>query len=198
MNTQRITRHTHEMLLITFVLLISLSLVGCGGGGGSESTPQESPAPVQTQNTDDNTNTDEDTGTETDGENETVSYEPEATKLEQEASSSQELYVEPEFHFDTFKSLTLDLLVTDYEGQPMANTMIFVSAIEPGVTELDSPKLANKSLITVLKTDSSGAVYRQLEMSQTVTNLLFEINAIGTNNEFIQDISDSSELLLQL
>lgn len=193
MQTCKLMRHTHEPFLITFFVLITLSLAGCGGGS-SESEPQQTQAPEQTQASDDTSSTNSDTDSDTTS----VDYAPDDMKLEQAASKSEELYVEPEFQFDTFKSVTLDVLLTNNDGQPMVNTLIFVSAIDQNITELDDPELANKSLITVLKTDESGAVYRQLEMSQSVTKVLFEINAIGTNNEYIQDIGDVSEVHVQL
>lgn len=195
MNMQRINRHTHEMFFITFLLLVTLTLAGCGGSGGSEST---TPTAQETQSPTQNEESNETTSAEENKEPDAESYAPEESRLEQEASSSSELYVEPDFQFDTFKAVTFDLLLTDNEGQPMANTIIFVSAIAQEITELDDPALANKSLISVLKTDASGAVYRQLEMSQTVNKVLFEINAIGTENEHIKDISEMTEVHIEL
>ena len=164
-------------------VLVSLLLVGCSQSSSSDSNEvqQDVQPEVDVVSTTDVT--------------EVVDYSPQVEKLDVKASDSTELYVEPDFQFDTYKTVTFDLQVSSYEGEPLTNTILFLSAIEVGVESLDDPRLANKSLIAVMKTDESGSVYKQIEVDQNVANVLIEINAIGTENEVILPLTET--LLIQ-
>lgn len=180
--------------LIVPSVIMTLVLAGCSGGSSNESTEVQEEVTQDVQATS-QTETEAQQEAEVTEEAVAVDYTPEVEKLDTKAGDSTQLYVEPEFQFDTFKTVTFDLQLMDYDGAPVANTMLFLSSIEEGVVALDDPNLANKSLIAVLKTDASGSVYKQVEVDQNVANVLLEINALGTENEVILAVPDS--LLVQ-
>lgn len=75
------------------------------------------------------------------------------------ASRSTEIDVSPEFQFRTFHSVTLDLSVSDKQGTGMAGEVIRVYAVEDGVENISDPRLADRELILMTRTDAVGRVY---------------------------------------
>ncbi len=187
MKSNKLQYSINDILLLTFVLLVLTAVAGCGGSGGGSDEVTTQPE----------TTTNNDSGTSAEEEEDAADYTPDESKLDADAESSSDLYVEPEFQFDTYKTLTVDLLISNIEGAPMANTMVFISAVPADVTELDAPELADKSLLTVAKTDSSGVIYRQLEVSQTLSKVLIEVSAIGVENERLIDVPANNLINVQ-
>lgn len=128
----------------------------------------------------------------------TATYEPEIALLYTAAGSSTELYVEPQFNFDTHKTLNIEFQISDVEGKPLNNTMVFLSSIGDEVVALDDPNIANKSLLSVLKTDAAGNITKAIEVNQTVTNLLIEIDSLGIENEHIITIPNDGLVFANL
>ncbi len=186
MNTSN--RNTFSLIQVTAITLMLSVLASCGGGGGGESTststaattPPAAPAPAPTT-----TNTSE-TPTETE------SYDPDASKQEQTADQTEDLYVEQNFEFNTYKVITIDIQATDDVGAALANTLLFISSLPAEMTELDDERMAEKSLISVFKTDSSGGVYTEVEVSSNVKNVLLELNTLGIENEVIVTLAEDN------
>jgi len=187
----------NTLLTKTNIILFVTTLLLTGCGGSSSEQPEQSTEPTlqgtTDQNASDNSSTDtntttdsDDTTTDTTGNDIAVSYEPDDNKLDTAAENSTDLYVAEDFDFDTYKTITIDFQMVDYEGNVLSDTLVFVSQIDNAITELDDPELLNnKSLLTVLKTDESGNIYKTIEVAQTVDNLLVEINTLGVDNEMI-------------
>jgi anti-anti-sigma regulatory factor len=118
-------------------------------------------------------------------------HQPMAGKLDTNASRSKELYVEPEFRFDTFKSMTVDISVVDLNGNPVAGAIALISNIPKDVSDLYDQRLEQKSLIGIVRSDQYGRVYQTLELSSSVTRVLLELNIQSENNKVIIDIDDT-------
>lgn len=182
MNTSN--RNTFSLTQVTAITLMLSVLASCGGGGGGESTSTSTnatpAAPVTTT-----TNT-SDTPTEAE------SYDPDASKQEQTADQTEDLYVEQNFEFNTYKVITIDIQATDDVGIALANTLLFISSLPAEMTELDDERMAEKSLISVFKTDSSGGIYTEVEVSSNVKNVLLELNTLGIENEVIVTLAEDN------
>lgn len=161
-----------------FYCATALSLASCGGGGGDSSSPTAT-APAAT------TTTTENTGAITTTPESPVSYQPDSAKLGQKAENTNELYVEQDFEFNTYKVITVDVQAVDEQGQALANTLLFISALPADVSELDDQLMSQKSLLGVFKTNSAGTIYQQIEVSSKVSNTLLELNTMGIENEVI-------------
>jgi len=185
---------------ILFGLLI-LSIVGCGGGGDSSTEAQvvEAPAPIATSTeapvaeapTPITTSTETEVATTGLVEEMPVDYSPDSDKLVDKAETSTELYVEPEFNFDSYKSVSFDISVTDHLNQPVPDVMLSISVIDAQITSFDDPLLQDKSLLTKVFTDANGQIYVTLEMSRSVSKVLLELHTLGVENDVIKPVDDS-------
>jgi len=181
--------------------LLILSIVGCGGGGDSSTEAQvvEAPAPIATSTeapvaeapTPITTSTETEVATTGLVEEMPVDYSPDSDKLVDKAETSTELYVEPEFNFDSYKSVSFDISVTDHLNQPVPDVMLSISVIDAQITSFDDPLLQDKSLLTKVFTDANGQIYVTLEMSRSVSKVLLELHTLGVENDVIKPVDDS-------
>jgi hypothetical protein len=118
-------------------------------------------------------------------------HQPMAGKLDTNAGRSKELYVEPEFRFDTFKLMTVDISVVDLNGNPVAGAIALISNIPEDVLDLYDQRLEQKSLIGVVRSDEYGRVYQTLELSSSVKRVLLELNIQSENNKVIIEVDNT-------
>lgn len=189
----------HKRILKTYYkeILLSLllsSIVGCGGGGGDSGAASPAPvveAPVAQAPTPIVTSTEPEVSTAEFIEETSGDYSPDSDKLDLKAGTSTELYVEPAFNFDSFKSVSFDISVTDHLNQPVQDVMLSISVIDAEITSFDDPLLQDKSLLTKVFTDANGQIYVTLEMSRSVSKVLLELHILGVENDVIMPIDDS-------
>jgi hypothetical protein len=124
-------------------------------------------------------------------ENTLQNHQPMAVKLDTNAGRSKELYVEPEFRFDTFKLMTVDISVVDLNGNPVAGAIALISNIPKDVLDLYDQRLEQKSLIGVVRSDQYGRVYQTLELSSSVKRVLLELNIQSENNKVIIEVDNT-------
>jgi hypothetical protein len=118
-------------------------------------------------------------------------FDADIQKLNSKAGKSSDLYVEPSFNFKTFKTVTLDLSVTDNAGMPSANIILRISSVSNNGNTDQEERWAKKSVISLVRTDQFGRIYRQVEMSNSVDTLLIELNEQTANNKVQIDLPDS-------
>lgn len=105
------------------------------------------------------------------------------------ASNSRQLHVDSLFNFETFKTVSLDLGAFNSHGDAYANAMIFVYSVESsGLDESNSQY--KRSLLAIVKTDYSGNVIHQLEVSDSVTAIEMELRVIGVENILRANLED--------
>lgn len=173
-----------NIIRTSLLFLVTLTVTSCGGGGGGDSSStSDSTSQTTTTTTTSDTNT-----------SQPESFTPDPKKLEEAAGESSELYVEEDFDFNTHKTLTLDIQAYNSDGEPLANTLMFLSSIPIEMTEKESELIAEKSLIGVYKTNENGAYYGQVEVSVNVHNTLIQLNTLGIENEVILAITEDNLL----
>lgn len=173
------------LLLILTVIFCLGVLSACGGGGGSNSSaPSETPAPVPTPVPDEPDEEEED-------------YSPDETGLDTEANNSEQLYVQPDFTFDTHKVITLDISAVNNDGMALGNALMFISVVEDDISELTDERLQQKALLTVARTNANGEVLREVETANTVTKLLIELNTVGIENEVLVTLAEDNYVSYQ-
>ncbi|MCF2950428.1 hypothetical protein L0668_20125 [Paraglaciecola aquimarina] len=118
-------------------------------------------------------------------------YDADIQKLQNKASKSSDLYVEPEFNFKTYKSITLDIVVTNEFGDPSANVIMRISSLPVGDNIGTDELWAKKSVISLVRTDQFGRVFRQIEVSNSVNSLLLELHQQTANNIVELNLPDS-------
>lgn len=181
--THKLFNQYYAIMLPTLLtLLMMVSACGGGGGGSSPAPTAVAPPPPPVVQTD--------TGN-------TPNYQPAAALLSSAAGDSTELYVEPDFEFDTAKVITLDLLAKDEFGQPLSKTLLKVSAIPNEVEDIVDPAVQQGSIVFISATDSNGAIYQQIEVAQTVNKLLLEVQTVGIENAVIVTLDDSNRVIYQ-
>lgn len=126
--------------------------------------------------------------------NSTTSPSANLDKLDNKASRSTQLYVEPEFNFRTYQSILLDLSVVNTQSMPIHQALLSISAIPTEVNELSDERLVKKSLLGSVRTDGFGRVYQTLEISNSVSKVLIELNAQGVNNKVIIDLANTDHI----
>ncbi|KXJ62267.1 MAG: hypothetical protein AXW14_00345 [Alteromonas sp. Nap_26] len=171
------------MLTVIFCLGI---LSACGGGGGSNSSaPSETPAPAPAPVPNDP------------DENEDENYLPDETGLDNEANNSEQLYIQPDFTFDTHKVITLDISAINADGRAIGNALMFISVVDSDINELTDERLQQKALLTVARTNANGEVLREVEIANTATKLLIELNTVGIENEVLVTLADDNYVSYQ-
>ncbi|MBD3587089.1 hypothetical protein HHX48_15190 [Salinimonas sp. HHU 13199] len=176
-------------LFQAMVVCLSIILVSaCGGGGDSSPADNSSATPAPVSATTAPAAPPPTSQESTDDEN----YTPDTAALDSEANKSTQLYVEPDFTFDTHKVITLDITATGANGQALANTMVLVSVVDNDIEAMDDEKLQNKALLTVAKTNSNGTIYRKVEIASIQKKLLIELNALGIENEVLVAIAEDN------
>jgi len=126
--------------------------------------------------------------------NTTQNHQPMAEKLDVNAGRSKELYVEPEFRFDTFVTITVDISVVDSNGNPVADAIALISNIPEDALDLYDQRLEQKSLIGVVRSDASGLIYQTVELSNSVKRVLLELNIQSKNNKVIIELDDTRHI----
>lgn len=175
------------------ISLIATCFIGCGGGGGEEenvSTSIAVEAPAVTNIAIEIVEPVIELKEET-----IVDYSPNPELLLITASTSTELYAETLFDFDSFKSVTFDISAIDNLNQPLSNIMLSISIIDTDITEFDDPKLQDKSLLTKQLTDAYGQVNITLEIAQSVSNVLLELNTLGVENDVILTLDETGRVM---
>ncbi|MDX2368806.1 MAG: hypothetical protein QNK36_10440 [Colwellia sp.] len=160
-----------SLAVIIFITLV----ISCGGGEGGNASEEVTPITVTANIVTDIAPLDQPRN----------DYTPDTEKLAITAQSSADLYVESSFNFTSYQNVTFTINVTDNEGNPMANKLLSISSIDSEIVEYDDPRLQEKSLLVMAKTDDDGKVYLTLEIPQYVSNVLLELNAVGLENEVI-------------
>ncbi|MGJ8680768.1 hypothetical protein [Paraglaciecola sp.] len=122
-------------------------------------------------------------------------YQANIQKLNIKANKTKELFVAPNFNFNTYKTLTLDILVLDETGLPRSNKLLLVSSV-PTIAAADENQdiektYAQKSVISLARTDEFGRVYKQIEVSNLLTSILIELNEKTSNNRVLLALPDS-------
>jgi hypothetical protein len=121
----------------------------------------------------------------------TSDYQPSAGKLDANAGRSKELYVAPDFRFDTFKSMTVDISIVDLNGEPVSGAIALISNIPEDVLDLYDQRLEQKALIGIVRSDQYGRVYQALELSSSVKRVLLELKIQSENNKVIIELDDT-------
>lgn len=120
-------------------------------------------------------------------------YQPDKKRLDSKASRSTNLYVEPEFSFDTNKMITLDIQAIDDKGVPLGKHLVFISGRE--IHEDDSPDmLPNYSLLGIELTDEAGNIYKQMEISSEIDELEIKVQAVGIKDRINVNLSEVNHI----
>jgi hypothetical protein len=117
--------------------------------------------------------------------NATESFIPDRGKLATKANQSKDLYVEPDFNFQTFNTYTLELNVNDYEGQPLEGAILRIFSFDGENGKLEDIQPANMSMLGIVRADSYGSVYQTIEISQSVKHILLELHNKSANNQVV-------------
>lgn len=117
-------------------------------------------------------------------------FAPSTDRLHTPAGNSKELYVDPAFNFETHKVISLDLQAYDANNKPLANRFIFVLGRSQQANLLDDD---NFSLLSILRTDESGAVYRQIEVGSDIDELELNLKAVGIENQHNVTLEQASQ-----
>ncbi|MFT4993893.1 MAG: hypothetical protein ACI965_000914 [Paraglaciecola sp.] len=172
----------NQLFTLFLVLLTAVSISACGGGG-NDATPQSISAVVAASTS------------PPPSVPESQDYTPEPLKLRAEAETSQDLFVEANFAFDSYRKVIFDIDATDVNSLPLSDVMLAISVINKEIVQHDDPRLQQKSLISMAKTDKNGQIYLSLELPQTATKVLLELNAVGMQNDVIISIDDGGQVL---
>lgn len=96
----------------------------------------------------------------------------------------------PKFTFINHQQVTLDILVTGLDRQPLDNLMLTVSMINRDVVESSDPRLKDKMLLTHFKTDLQGRITVTIDLPKTVEKVLLELGELESDNNVIAYIND--------
>jgi len=111
------------------------------------------------------------------------SYRPDTGKLVTKAAQSKDLYVEPDFNFQTLKTYTLELSVNNQAGQPAQGSILRIYSTDDGLA-------AQRSLLGIVRTDQYGSVYQTIELSQSVKQVLLELNSQSHDNQVLINLKE--------
>lgn len=112
-------------------------------------------------------------------------YKPDEQLLLSKAQASSQLYVEPEFKFNTANQVTLDLSATNVFGESLANSTINVYAIDNSITSLDDQGLKNKQLLAKTRLNSAGQLTQTLDVPAVTQKILIRVDGMLETNQLI-------------
>jgi len=161
-----------------FLGLYSAALIACGGGGGGGSDEGSEQPPTSSSEA-------------------TESYQPNSERLLEEATNSEELYVEENFKFDhtTFTQLNVSLVNSDAVELSYTRLNIYLldTSEESSVpTEWSDDLLDKAHLISGGLSNEAGEFTRIIEFPKTHQRkvmLLIEVNAIGFENKALVTVT---------
>jgi hypothetical protein len=178
--------HFHlSQLVKSFLVLLLAAYISACGGGGSDTAPSPVTSPVSAVVT----------APPAQPVLESKDYSPDPLRLSMEAETSQDLFVEADFTFDSYREVVFDIDATDANKLPLSNLILAISLIDKDIVEYDDPRLQQKSLLSMAKTDANGQIYVSLELPQTASKVLLELNAVGIQNDVIMSIDDGGRVL---
>jgi hypothetical protein len=117
-------------------------------------------------------------------------YLPDSEKLVTKAAQSKDLYVEPDFNFQTFNTYTLELFVNDSNGQPLQGVLLRIFSTDAENVGSEESLAAQKSLLGIVKTDHHGSVYQTIEISGSIKQVLLQLNSQSPNNQVLIKLAD--------
>lgn len=117
--------------------------------------------------------------------NATESYQPDTQRLVTKAAQSKDLYVEPDFNFQTFSTYILELSVNDQNGQPASGVILRIFSTDAENVQSKDSLGAPKSLLGIVRTDQYGSVYQTIEISRSVKQILLELNTQSPDNQVL-------------
>ena len=120
----------------------------------------------------------------------TESYLPDTVKLVTKAAQSMDLYVEPDFNFQTFKTYTLELSVNNQAGQPAQGAILRIYSTDDENVQSEDGLAAQRSLLGIVRTDQYGSVYQTIELSQSVKQVLLEFDSQSPDNQVLINLTD--------
>lgn len=100
----------------------------------------------------------------------------------QKASSSKELYVDPDFDFESHSSYTMDVSVQDSQQQPVAGVLLRVYRVADGEDVDLNAQLEDEALLTIMRTANNGWANRTIEFPQDIENILVLAEYVGIEN----------------
>jgi hypothetical protein len=115
-------------------------------------------------------------------------------QLNSKASNSRELNVAPHFTFETFRTMTIDITVVNSAGAPLSGVIALISDVPKDVTDLADQRLEKKALVSVVRTDDYGRVYQDIEVSNSISKILLELNIQSENNKVIIALNDKQHI----
>jgi hypothetical protein len=178
-----ITKRFLNITQITVYAVAFFVLAGCGGGGGTNSTSSQAlPPPVVIP-------------VEAPSVSQALDYQPDADKLSHGAETSSDLYVEPDFDFNSTKVVTFDVSAADFNDSPLSNRLLAISLIDNGIMDFADQRLQDKSIIAIVKTDTTGRVYLSIEMPISAQKVLLELKEIGLENKVMFALTDGEPVI---
>lgn len=119
-----------------------------------------------------------------------VSYQPDIKKLTTKAAQSKNLYVEPDFNFQTFNTYTLELSVNDQDGQPASGVILRVFSSKDENVISENEVVSQKSLLAIVRTDQYGSVYQTIEIPKSIKQVLLELNSKSPDNQVLIELEN--------
>lgn len=182
-----ILNRVESSIKLLVVIIFTTLIVSCGEGEGNDNESSNEVTPVM-----ETTNLTTDTTLVAELKKD---YMPDSTKLATIAQSSADLYVEPNFNFNSHQKVIFNINVTNSEGDPMVNKVLSISSIPSEVEAYDDPRLQEKSLLAMATTDNDGQIYLTIEIPQNISNILLELNVVGIENDVIRLIDNSGVVM---
>lgn len=176
-------KNLFALLTIFFSLGFLSACGGSGGGGGSSAgADNSSSSQISGEDTAVAATQVELDATPTDMEPE-VDYTPDPILMTEKAENTTGLYVKPDFNFDDFQSLQLQLSAYDMNGNPLSGHLIKLYALQSDIVEMDDDRLHASDLLFVGRLDSEGFLEKSIEIVGSIEKVLVKVMAVGIDNQ---------------
>lgn len=174
-------RITFSNIFSAVLCLASLGLIGCGGGGGgsggggagggNQVAVVQSSAAILTSSKANSSAAS------------SANFTADTHLLGVAASASGNLYVDPQFKFESTKQIELRIYANDASGQPLAGKRLDVYLVPDDVESLQSEDAQSLALLVTGFTDAAGEFYRSVEIPVTVGKIKLQLDAIGIESQ---------------
>jgi len=107
---------------------------------------------------------------------------------------STKLHIESSIINDEYKSIRVEINVTDNYNQPLSNVQLSISIIDSRSPNFYGEVLTNKYLITNAVTNEHGAFSLSLEVAKEESDLLLVLNTFGAKNDIFFSLDEKTSV----
>lgn len=113
-----------------------------------------------------------------------------------DARRSTELTVSPDFNFNSFKKVKLDIQTINDLNKPIPHTFVRIYGVSSSELLLEKEHISLSNLLSLARTNEAGWVIHEIELPHHVKKLLLVLDTVDINNKKLVTLTENSSVLV--